>query len=30
MIFGWEYFREWKRKRRMRRYWADKSSRAQK
>jgi hypothetical protein len=30
LIFGWEYYREWKRKRRMRRYWAVKSSRPQK
>ena len=27
VIFGWEYYREWKRKRRMRRYWAAKNAR---
>ncbi len=29
VIFGWEYYREWKRKRRMRRYWASKNPGAQ-
>lgn len=29
VIFGWEYYREWKRKRRMRRYWAAKNARPQ-
>ncbi len=27
VIFGWEYYREWKRKRRMRRYWTAKNPR---
>jgi len=30
LIFGWEYYREWKRKRRMRRYWAGKPGPPQK
>jgi hypothetical protein len=29
MIFGWEYYKEWKRRRRMRRYWASKSNQAE-
>jgi hypothetical protein len=29
VIFGWEYYRDWKRRKRMRRYWEAKSAQTQ-